>query len=59
MCDNNYNPDKDITLYSTSELESMLRRIGEIEGTEKRTSLLLAFPPFERFEIEEELSTRK
>lgn len=58
MCDD-YNPDKDIKLYPASELESMLRRIGEIEGKEKRTSLLLSFPPFERFEIEEELSTRK
>ena len=52
------NPDFNISLYASFELEAMLRRILEIEGKIDRTSLLLGYPPFSKDELEEELKSR-
>lgn len=57
MCETDYNPDTDITLYRAEELLAMLRRIKEINGELPRSSLLLNYPPFEESEIKEQLES--
>jgi hypothetical protein len=56
MCNYDEVSDNQIWMYAIFELESMLRRYKEIDGTIPRTSLILSYPPFSRDELEEEIN---